>query len=119
MISAFGRHVPGHEDRTIYISGVHSVCTKAVLRAAVTDVLTKENLPPPERVIVAQPVWTQKVPSKFERNAWVVMPTVESAKQALKFLRDLDVGVPGPPDPEKGEHVILLHFTVQVRYDTR
>jgi hypothetical protein len=43
------------------------------------------------------------------------MPTVDSAKEAIKILRELEVGVPGPPDPLKGEHAVLFNFIIQVR----
>jgi hypothetical protein len=63
-----GGHLSGHESRTVYVTGVHACCTKAVLRTAVTETLVREHLPAPERVVISQPVWGNKLPSKFERS---------------------------------------------------
>lgn len=65
------KHLPGHEDRTLYISGIHAGCTKASLENAITSALAAvdENLAP-ERIIIAQPVWTNTHGvDKFERYA--------------------------------------------------
>lgn len=119
-----GRHLAGHDDRTLYISGLHACCTKAALHNSIIAALALGNsdpaatatVPAPERVIMAQPVWTSSDGvDKFERFAWVVMPTVESAKLAQKLLADLRVDVMAPIDPEQREPVVALSFIVHAR----
>lgn len=63
------KHLPGHEDRTLYISGIHAGCTKTSLETAINSALAvvDETLVA-ERIIIAQPVWTNTHGvDKFER----------------------------------------------------
>lgn len=75
-----GKHLPGHENRSIYISSVHACCPKAVLKTAIINALTTQSsgnaaevvedvydLNKPERIVVAQPVWSRSNLDKFER----------------------------------------------------
>jgi hypothetical protein len=65
-----GKHLPGHENRAIYVSGIHACCTKAVFRSAVSAALTtgeNNESNQPERIIVAQPVWSTRNLDKFEK----------------------------------------------------
>uniref|UniRef100_A0A7S3H9X4 C2H2-type domain-containing protein n=1 Tax=Spumella elongata TaxID=89044 RepID=A0A7S3H9X4_9STRA len=119
-----GRALSGHTDRTLYISGIHAGCTKLALQNAITTALaagnteasTSATVPAPDRIILAQPMWTfSEGVNKFERFAWVVMPTVESAKAALALLFDLRVNVYAPVDPDQREPVIALSFSVHAR----
>ena len=41
--SITGKHLSGHEDRTVYVTGIHACCTKAVFRAAVMEHLSAAN----------------------------------------------------------------------------
>lgn len=78
------KHFSGHEQRTVYLSGVHACCTKAVLKAAIAEALAASGtrtadqeaqekpadgvvLPPAERILISQPVWSNKFLEKFER----------------------------------------------------
>lgn len=65
-----GRHLVGHEDRTICISGVHACCPKHVLKSAIIDALAKHlavAIPAPDRIVVAQPIWSDQFLEKFQR----------------------------------------------------
>lgn len=63
-----GRNLPGHENRAVYVSGIHACCPKAVFKTAITSALTAKNeLAVPERIVVAQPVWSNRILNKFER----------------------------------------------------
>jgi hypothetical protein len=67
-----GRHLPGHENRAIYVTGIHACCPKQVLKAAIISALTSdiaESTNKPDRIIIAQPVWSVKNLDKFERFA--------------------------------------------------
>ena len=76
---ASNSHLSGHEDRTIYVTGIHACCTKAVLKSAIVDALSagdlsapvsnQEEFPSltPTRIVISQPVWINRIPSKFER----------------------------------------------------
>lgn len=93
-----GKHLSGHESRTVYISGVHACCPKKVLRSAIINSLSertngREDMKP-DRILISQPVWSTRSLDKFERTAWVVMPSTASATSAVDLLRDLDVAVP-------------------------
>ena len=67
------KHLSGHEDRTLYISGIHASCTRtalqtSILLALVGDGEEADEIPAPERVLLAQPVWTNfDGHDKFER----------------------------------------------------
>lgn len=93
-----GKHLPGHETRTVYISGVHACCPKKVLRNAIINYLSertngREDMKP-DRILISQPVWSTRSLDKFERAAWVVMPSMASATSAVDILSNLDVAVP-------------------------
>ena len=116
------RHITGHIDRTLYISGIHACCTKLALQNAVTAALALGSeaaaavVPAPDRIVMAQPVWTSTDGiDKFERFAWIVMPTAESAKAALSLLSNLRVDVHAPLDPDQREPIIAATFTVHAR----
>ena len=97
----YGRHIPGHEDRAIFISNIHANCPKSVLKNVINEALTAAELPLPERIIIAQPAWTTKLPPRFLKAGWVFMPTADSTRKAVKVLRDMEVIVPGVPEPEQ------------------
>ncbi len=115
----------GHADRTIRVLGIHPACPKSVLKAAITDAIVKDDtgkqslthllthspsyspsysltllltyiVPPPERIVMSQPVWNSKF-NKFERTAWVVMSSNEIAKKTLPLLREKKIMVPISP----------------------
>jgi hypothetical protein len=97
-----GRHFSGHQSRTVYLSGVHACCPKSVLAGAIIarlregaeiHSLTVEELTP-ERILISQPMWSNRVLDKFERSAWVVMPSVAATKAAIDVLNNLEVAVP-------------------------
>eukprot|EP01033_Poteriospumella_lacustris_P009375 gene9375-6716_t len=98
-----GRHFSGHENRTVYLSGVHACCPKSVLTGAIIARLRETNVEnsalsvedmTPERILISQPMWSNRVLDKFERSAWVVMPTSEGVKMAIDALNNLEVAVP-------------------------
>ncbi len=65
-----GKHLPGHENRTVYVSGIHACCPKAVLQTAITNALTNngtEESNKPDRIVISQPVWNSRQLDKFER----------------------------------------------------
>lgn len=120
------KHIPGHEDRTLYFSGIHASCTRSALWNAIVHALSppvdaeapadQEETPLPERFLFAQPVWTNfDGNDKFERFAWAVFPTSAAAKQALRKLNELRVEVPYPQDPSEADPVIEFSFTVHAR----
>ena len=41
------------------------------MQVAAAVAASLQAIPPPERIIISQPVWTSRTPSKFERSAWV------------------------------------------------
>jgi hypothetical protein len=97
-----GRHFSGHQSRTVYLSGVHACCPKSVLAGAIiarlrdgaeNSPLTVEELTP-ERILISQPMWSNRVLDKFERSAWVVMPSVAATQAAIEALNNLEVAVP-------------------------
>eukprot|EP01035_Chromulina_nebulosa_P018410 gene18410-24113_t len=107
-------------------------CTKSQLQQAIKEALTDPSknrystpalndrlftdfseLPPPDRIIVTQPNWTLKSPPTFERNAWVVMPSIESTQLALQWLRNLIVTIP-TPETLDGLSTTLFEFSLQV-----
>lgn len=114
-----GRHLLGHTDRCIYVTGIDAECPKAVFKAAVIMAISDraedlnallpappsgcEYLPIVQRVVVSQPVWNHK--GRFERSAWVVLNSKAPSHVAavLGVLKDLVVNVPGPINPETGE----------------
>lgn len=111
-----GKHLPGHENRTVYVSGIHACCPKAVLQTAITNALTNngtEEGNKPDRIVISQPVWHSRQLDKFERTAWVVMPTSSLARQAMNILRDTVVKVPSVPDPKTGLTGTAFTFTIQ------
>lgn len=72
------KHLSGHEDRTLYISGIHASCTRSALHNAILHALAPpaeseaaneaEEGCVPERFLFAQPVWTNfDGNDKFER----------------------------------------------------
>jgi hypothetical protein len=72
------KHLAGHEDRTLYISGIHASCTRSALHNAILHALAPpaeseaandaEEICVPERFLFAQPVWTNfDGNDKFER----------------------------------------------------
>lgn len=98
-----GRHFSGHENRTVYLSGVHACCPKSVLTGAIIARLRETNVEnsavsvedlTPERILISQPMWSNRVLDKFERSAWVVMPTNEGVKMAIDALNNLEIVVP-------------------------
>lgn len=66
-----GKHLAGHESRTLYLTEVHACCPKSVLKNAIIEVLTDKSTEAlnlvPERILIAQPVWSNKNIEKFER----------------------------------------------------
>lgn len=72
------KHLPGHEDRTLYISGIHAGCTKASLETAIISALAAvDDALVPERIIIAQPVWTNSHGvDKFERYEYLCHSTI-------------------------------------------
>eukprot|EP00595_Chromulina_sp_UTEXLB2642_P002638 CAMPEP_0196764796 /NCGR_PEP_ID=MMETSP1095-20130614/6875_1 /TAXON_ID=96789 ORGANISM="Chromulina nebulosa, Strain UTEXLB2642" /NCGR_SAMPLE_ID=MMETSP1095 /ASSEMBLY_ACC=CAM_ASM_000446 /LENGTH=592 /DNA_ID=CAMNT_0042121265 /DNA_START=558 /DNA_END=2332 /DNA_ORIENTATION=- len=127
-----GKNCRGHKDRIIYITGIPDKCTKSQLQQAIKEALTDPSknrystpavndrlfsdfseLPPPDRIIVTQPNWTLKSPPTFERNAWVVMPSIESTQLAVQWLRNLIVTVP-TPETLDGVSTTLFEFSLQV-----
>jgi len=106
-----GKHFSGHEHRAVYICGVHACCPKQIFKNLILEALAVGNgtshthtpLPAPERIIIAQPLWSTRFIEKFERYAWVIMPTEQSARAASTILKDLKLNVPGPIDPHTGE----------------
>lgn len=118
------RHISGHMGNTLYVSGIHACCTKIALQNAVTAALTASATEAnntagavvPDRVVLAQPVWTSSDGiDKFERFAWIVFPTPEAAKIAQRLLSALRVDVYAPLDPDQREPVIAFTFTVHAR----
>lgn len=99
------QHFSGHKQRTIFLHGIHACCPRAVLKvwspsaallinlayvpmylfissfsqASIQECLTAANLPPPERIVISNPVWSQRDIKCFDKTAWVVMPTEEAA----------------------------------------
>ena len=62
-IPVASKHLPGHENRTLFIAGIHASCTRSALYNAITQTLADnvddtEDIPMPERFLFAQPVWT-------------------------------------------------------------
>ena len=96
-----GKHIPGHEDRAVYISNIHAGCPKSVLKSIICDKLQAAEIPLPERIVIGQPAWTSKLPPRFLKAGWLVMKSVTDARKALKVLRDMEVVVPGVPEPEQ------------------
>ena len=83
-----GKHFSGHVDRAIYISHIHSSCSSAALQSSLVATLTGAQLDPPERVLLAQPMWSKAEPSRFERCAWMVMPSKQAALAVLEHFKD-------------------------------
>jgi hypothetical protein len=120
------KHIPGHENRTLYFSGIHASCTRSAFYNAIVHALSPpadpeaaaevEEVPLPERFLFAQPVWTNfDGNDKFERFAWAVMPSAAAAKQALRKLSELRVEVPFPMEPNDPEPAVEFAFTVHAR----
>ena len=63
----YGKHLRGHTDRTVYIAGIHSSCTKQTLVSNIHYLLSSAKLPAPERILLSSPVWGPRHPSKFEK----------------------------------------------------
>lgn len=106
-----GRHISGHVDCTICLSGVPSSCSKAGLRSSLL-----EALPDVVRLAVSQPRWIQtkeigRVNLLFERTAWVVLPSPDAAKAALAKLQNLRINVAGPIDSSTGVASVLYTFS--------
>jgi hypothetical protein len=102
------RHCSGHLLRAICISQIHACCTQSIFRQTVLDALATASpvVAAPDRIVVGQPIWGQKEknhPPFFHRSAWVIMPSAEEAKKALRALKELKVHLPGPFDEERGE----------------
>lgn len=111
--AVISKHLPGHEQRTVYLAGIPESCTKNQLRSAVLAALAnpltnrydldnavnQSSLEPdvviaaPERILVSQPTWSSRLSPQFERNAWLVMPTVNDALNAVKALKYLIVSI--------------------------
>ena len=83
-----GKHFGGHVDRAIYISHIHSSCSSAALQSSLVATLTGAQLDPPERVLLAQPMWSKAEPSRFERCAWMIMPSKQAALAVLEHFKD-------------------------------
>jgi hypothetical protein len=100
LICSIGRHLSGHENRTLYLSSVHACCPKKVLKSAIISALTSNmgkfaiNEVTPDRIVISQPSWGSRNVEKFERSAWVVMPTISAATYALEKLKSLEIAVP-------------------------
>ena len=67
-----GKHFSGHENRALYVTGIHACCPKQFFKTIITDTLvgnenTADPLPAPERILIAQPVWNTRYLEKFER----------------------------------------------------
>lgn len=121
----FGKHLPGHEKCTIYVTGVHASCSKQVFTNAVSAALrgiklsesssesTTNDPMEPSRIILAQPTWSHRDLQKFERNAWIVMSSEETAKLGVQRLRDLEIKVPRPQDLNEADAATAFTFVIQ------
>ncbi len=93
-----GKHYSGHEHRAIFVTGIHSSCSLQILKHAIQLVLSdpffngpNNSILTPERVVLSQPMWTKSVPSRFERKAWIIMPTMSSVKLVLDRFSEIDI----------------------------
>lgn len=105
-------YIDGHADRSIVIHAIHACCPKDLFRSVISEQLAKKDLPVPERIIISDPSWNKKNKEKFERTAWLVMPSAAQVSAAMLLLDGLTIDVPGPPDAETGDRAPLFHFTI-------
>lgn len=110
LIKYYGKHMPGHEDRAVYISNIHAGCPKSVLKSKIFEKLQEAGVPLPERVLIGQPAWTSKLPLRFLKAGFLVMKTVADARKAFKVLRDFEVRVPEVPHPEQLDDKVGVQF---------
>ena len=109
-------HIQDH-NKAVLVTGVRANCPTSVFKAAVIDALTAKGLALPNRIIIAQPQWSTDIPIKFERCAWVLMPTIEAATGAEACLKDLKIFVPMPIyiDSADTEQDIMFSFSIQTQ----
>ena len=70
-----GKNFSGHENRAVYICGVHACCPKQTFKNLILEALASNSglnlnqapLPAPERIVIAQPIWSTRNIEKFER----------------------------------------------------
>ena len=90
-----GKHMAGHERRTVYVHGVHACCSKAVFKAAVVRALTSaaagtggseaDPLPAPDRILIAQPTWNNRDMERFDRYVHGIQSTTRPPTHLLPF----------------------------------
>lgn len=105
---------------------MHACCPKKILRLAITAFLqglasdeTDGNHASsfslfdltPERILISQPVWSNRHLERFERSAWVVLPNIRSAHFAAEKLQNLEISV--PVKSSTGEVATAFSFKVQ------
>lgn len=107
-------HIQDH-NKLVLITGVRANCPKSVFKAAIIDALTAKGLALPNRIVIAQPQWSADIPIKFERCAWVIMPTNEAAIGADACLKNFKISVPSPnyPDSKESDQDVMFFFTIQ------
>ncbi|CAM9369271.1 unnamed protein product, partial [Ectocarpus fasciculatus] len=100
-----GKHIPGHKDRTVYISGIPASCPRAAVENGVREALeaaagcSEGAVPGVDRLLLAQPSWRRKEQAmSFEKNAWVVLAPGADVKAATRVLQEHRFKCPGPPD---------------------
>ena len=105
-----GKHLSGHAGNTLCISGIPANCSKQSLRSALSEVIPEFS-----RLVVAQPQWVGGSVPRFERTAWVVMPSAQAANEAITLLYNYQVKVLGPTNLETGEQPTVSVFTLQTK----
>ena len=116
ILGVSGHHIDGHLDRTLFLSNIPAICTRAVLTTAVTAAISEaslmsiqqavnpegeldESIDVPqaavERISLAQPYWNRRSSQYcFDRVAWVTLVSGSSVQLVLKALRELKIEIP-------------------------
>jgi len=129
--------ISGHEDRIVQLNGIPERCSKNQLKAFILNALSNPSKNkysnddnarqpidgiapclPPERILISQPSWQRDASPRFERYAWLIMPSVDATHEAVSRLRNLIVQIRAPDNFHSTINPVVLDFTLQATVKT-